>query len=152
MLAVHLVLLRRGGARTLMSSSPSSSSKARRTNKMSSLPSSLVTAPSEDAPPFVTVNSRDPGSVLLHIHVKPGAKKTQILGIVGDRVDLQIAAPPRDGEANDAVVLYVASLLGARKSDVVLARGQKSREKSVSISGTSLAAVADAVHAAAATK
>jgi len=41
----------------------------------------------------------------------------------------QIAAPPRDGEANEAVVEFVADICGARKKCVSLASGHKSRDK-----------------------
>lgn len=41
-------------------------------------------------------------------------------GITGEGVGIQIIAPPTEGEANTALVRYIASVLGLKKNDVVL--------------------------------
>lgn len=48
-------------------------------------------------------------------------------------VGIQISAPPKEGEANEELVSYLATLLGVKKSAVTLERGSKSRQKTVSI-------------------
>lgn len=48
---------------------------------------------------------------------------------------MSIDAVPRDGEANAAVVEYVAHALGLRRSQVSLKLGSKSREKVVLVDG-----------------
>ncbi|KAK9768647.1 hypothetical protein K7432_000561 [Basidiobolus ranarum] len=74
------------------------------------------------------------GNTRLELLVKPGAKQNQIIEF-GERIGVQISAPPRDGEANKGVVNFVAEVLKVRKSDVTLVSGLKCREKVVSIEG-----------------
>lgn len=70
-------------------------------------------------PPFFVVR--------IALHVKPGAKKTQILEI-GDAIELQISAKPQNNEANKCVVEYFSDVLGISKSYLTLS-GLKSRNK-----------------------
>lgn len=48
-------------------------------------------------------------------------------------IDLCVAAQARDGEANTAVRTVIAKTLKVPKSDVEIAKGMKSREKTVAI-------------------
>ncbi len=50
-------------------------------------------------------------------------------------MDVTIDAPAREGEANAAIVEYVAGVLGLKKRDVSLAVGSKSREKVLMVEG-----------------
>jgi uncharacterized protein (TIGR00251 family) len=69
----------------------------------------------------------------LLLYVQPGASKAGWAGTFGEppRLKLKISAPPRDGEANDAVLEFVARELGLKKNEVELLRGEKSRLKDV---------------------
>ena len=58
--------------------------------------------------------------------------------VSAEAVGVQIAAPPKDGEANEALVQYLASVLGIRKSSVTLNKGSKSRQKTVKLHATGL--------------
>ncbi|KAI8867554.1 DUF167-domain-containing protein, partial [Ramicandelaber brevisporus] len=69
--------------------------------------------------------------LLLRVHVKPDAQQSQITSVDDEAVSVQIAAPPRDGEANKEVARFVAELFGLRKTDVAVVSGLKSREKVV---------------------
>lgn len=73
------------------------------------------------------------GSVLT-VHVQPGAKRTEIVGEHGDALKIRLAAPPVDGKANDALLVFLADRLGLARRDVVLRAGQTSRRKVVGIS------------------
>lgn len=73
------------------------------------------------------------GSLRLEVHVQPGAKSTEAVGMHGDRLKVRLAAPPVDGKANDALLAFVAESLGVPKSAVTLLRGQTSRQKTVGI-------------------
>ena len=65
----------------------------------------------------------------LTLHIQPGAKKTEIVGIHGDALKIRLAAPPVDGKANAALIAFVADRLGLAKSAVSLKSGQTSRRK-----------------------
>ncbi|XP_020372922.2 LOW QUALITY PROTEIN: UPF0235 protein C15orf40 homolog [Rhincodon typus] len=73
------------------------------------------------------------GSVLVVIHAKPGAKQNAITDVSGEAVGVAIASSPSDGEANAELVCYLAKVLALKKSEVVLDKGCRSRQKVVKI-------------------
>ncbi|KAJ1500926.1 hypothetical protein HMI54_009692 [Coelomomyces lativittatus] len=78
-------------------------------------------------------NEKDCLEVYIQLHIKPGAKLDQLMTIHEAALDVQIAAPPTDGEANKRVVQYFSELLSIPKSNITLIRGHKSREKTISV-------------------
>jgi len=76
-------------------------------------------------------------SSLLKLRVSPRGSKNEITGWRGDVLCVKITAPPVEGAANEAVVRFMADALGVRKSRVELVSGEKSREKTLRISGLS---------------
>ncbi|KAL2731302.1 UPF0235 protein C15orf40 isoform X1 [Vespula squamosa] len=81
----------------------------------------------------ITVNKD--GKILIKIQAKPGAKHNGITDISEEAVGVAISAPPVQGEANTELVKYLASVLGLRKSDVMLDRGSKGRQKVITATG-----------------
>lgn len=73
--------------------------------------------------------------ILLHIHVQPGAKHTEMAGNHGDALKVRIHAPPVEGKANQALLDYLCTHLGCRKNQVKLVSGERSREKRVLVRG-----------------
>jgi hypothetical protein len=69
------------------------------------------------------------------VHVQPGAKRSGVAGLHGDRLKIRIAAPALDGRANDALVAFVAETLGIAKGRVGVAKGAQSREKLLVVAG-----------------
>ena len=63
-----------------------------------------------------------------------------VVSVDPDSVRVRLAAAPRDGEANAELVRFVASVVGARKSDVSLVSGHRSRSKTVEVRGGGLRA------------
>jgi uncharacterized protein (TIGR00251 family) len=82
-----------------------------------------------------------PGGVVLEILVQPRASRTRVVGVHDGRLKVQLAAPPVDGEANAALVEFLADALGSRRSDVSIERGDTGRRKTVRVSGVAAAAV-----------
>lgn len=80
------------------------------------------------------------GAVILEILVQPRASRTRVVGEHDGRLKIQLAAPPVDGEANAALVEFLADALGARRSDVVIERGDTGRRKTVRVAGVTAAA------------
>ncbi len=68
------------------------------------------------------------GGVLL-LYIQAGASKTALAGLHGGRIKVKIKAPPRDGEANEAVVEYFSEVLGVAKAKIFLVCGESSRQK-----------------------
>ncbi|MFY9327061.1 MAG: DUF167 domain-containing protein [Georgfuchsia sp.] len=75
-------------------------------------------------------------AVLLTLHIQPGAKKTEVVGLHGDALKLRLAAPPVDGKANDALIAFLAARLDIPRSRLALVSGQTSRRKCVAVSNT----------------
>jgi len=69
------------------------------------------------------------------VHVQPGARRSEVAGLHGDRLKVRIAAPALDGRANAALVAFVAAALGIPKRSVSVAAGERSREKLLAVSG-----------------
>ncbi len=76
---------------------------------------------------------------VLEILVQPRASRTRVVGEHDGRLKIQLAAPPVDGEANAALVAFLADALEVRRSDVVLLAGEAGRRKRVRIAGVSAA-------------
>jgi uncharacterized protein YggU (UPF0235/DUF167 family) len=75
------------------------------------------------------------GTVQLLCHVKPGvsANREGIAAVSDGRIEMCVAAQPKDGEANKAVREVIAGALRVAKSDVEVIKGMKSREKTVAV-------------------
>jgi uncharacterized protein (TIGR00251 family) len=69
------------------------------------------------------------------VKVQPRAKATRIAGRVENAYQLQVAAPPVDGKANDACIAFFAEVAGVAKSHVRIVSGLTSRMKLVEIDG-----------------
>jgi uncharacterized protein (TIGR00251 family) len=73
--------------------------------------------------------------VTLEILVQPRASRSRVVGEHDGRLKVQLAAPPVDGEANAALVELLASVLGVRKGDIEILRGDAGRRKTVRVAG-----------------
>lgn len=78
---------------------------------------------------FVEADQGVAGACRVHVKVVPGAKRTRIAGVLGDRLKLQVAAPPEDGKANAAVISLLAEALGIDRSRVELLSGASNPRK-----------------------
>ncbi|HIA04193.1 MAG TPA: YggU family protein [Myxococcales bacterium] len=75
------------------------------------------------------------GDAHLHVHVQPGAKNTELVGLHGERLKVRLKAPPVDGKANKELVKWAAAYFGVGKSRITLIRGLSSRQKTLQIEG-----------------
>ncbi|CAG0980814.1 hypothetical protein GPROT1_02266 [Gammaproteobacteria bacterium] len=73
------------------------------------------------------------GTIVLALHVQPGAKRTETAGTYGDSLKIRLAAPPVDGKANAELVRFLADAFGVPQRQVTILRGETSRQKSVRI-------------------
>jgi uncharacterized protein (TIGR00251 family) len=72
---------------------------------------------------------------MLEVRVQPGASRTEVAGMLGERLKVRIAAPAVDGRANTALVAFLADRLGVAKAQVEVVRGASNRSKTVSVPG-----------------
>ena len=90
---------------------------------------------------------RADGTVVLRLHVQPGAATEGVVGVHGDALKVKVRAPADRGRANVAVCALVARTLGVSPSAVTLLSGASSRAKRVAVVGISPEAVGNALAA-----
>jgi len=76
-----------------------------------------------------------PGGIELLVLVQPRASRTKVVGVHDGRLKIALAAPPVDGEANAALVEFVAEALEVKRAQVTLVDGETSRRKRVQVQG-----------------
>lgn len=72
--------------------------------------------------------------VRLNIDARPRASRTQVCGLHDGRLKIQLASPPVDGKANEALIEFLAGVFGCGKRDVTIVSGDRGKRKSVLIS------------------
>ncbi|MCC6276765.1 MAG: YggU family protein [Oligoflexia bacterium] len=73
------------------------------------------------------------GRLVINIYAKPGAKKTQIMGLHDGALKVAIHAPPVDGKANEELISWLAKLLGIPKRAIEITHGLTGRRKTLTI-------------------
>ena len=72
----------------------------------------------------------------LRVRVQPGARGTGLVGWMADgTLKLRVSAAAEEGRANRAVVELLAAVLAVREQAVRVARGERSRSKTVEVDG-----------------
>ena len=70
---------------------------------------------------------------LLPVRLHPGARRNAITGEHDGALKIALTAPPVDGKANEALLRYLAEIMGVSLSRIELKSGQTSRSKMVLI-------------------
>jgi uncharacterized protein (TIGR00251 family) len=79
----------------------------------------------------------------LDVRVQPRASRNKLTGTHDGALKVALTAPPVDGEANEALVVFIAERLGVSRRQVELVAGHSSRRKRLRVRGLS----ADALEA-----
>lgn len=69
----------------------------------------------------------------LRFHIVPNAKENKVMGEHGAAIKIKLHAPAVEGKANAALRRFLAEELKISKRQIVLERGEKSREKVIRI-------------------
>ena len=72
-------------------------------------------------------------SLYLQIKVHPQGGRDSVSLAKNGELKVTVTAPPRDGEANQAVIKTLAKWLGIGKTSLEVVQGQSSRKKVVSL-------------------
>jgi uncharacterized protein len=81
-----------------------------------------------------------PPPELLHVRVRPRARRNEVVGWQGPALQVRVTAAPADGEANRAVTRLLADALQVPLSRVTLVRGAAARDKVFRVEHLPLAA------------
>lgn len=82
------------------------------------------------------------GHSTLGVKVVPGSRREEIVGWLGERLKVKVAAPPEDGRANEAVCRLIATTLGVGVRAVSVVSGHSRPEKTLRIEGVAAEALA----------
>jgi uncharacterized protein (TIGR00251 family) len=80
-------------------------------------------------------------AITFDVQVVPRASQEKLGPVLGDRLKIQLTAPPVDGAANEALVALLARKLGTRRDQIQIIRGLTGRKKTVRIVGATPAAL-----------
>lgn len=90
------------------------------------------------------IKDSDSGRIRFRVRVQPAAPRNELLGWnTAGELRIKIAAPPREGEANEELVRFLAKRFSLPRREIVVESGEKSRSKIVSAP----AALAEALRA-----
>ena len=76
--------------------------------------------------------------VKLEVHLQPKAHRSEIVGLHGGALKIRIQAPPVEGKANEALLKFLAKVLGLPRKRLQILSGLTSRRKSIYISQVDL--------------
>lgn len=71
--------------------------------------------------------------LVLLCHLQPGAKRSEVAGLHGERIKIRLNAPPVDGKANNQLIAFLSQLFAVPKHAVQIESGELSRQKRVRI-------------------
>ena len=74
-------------------------------------------------------------NLLVRVRVQPRASSCGFTAFADGRLKLRLTAPPADGKANRQAAEILARLFAVPKSNVALASGARSRDKTFKVSG-----------------
>lgn len=81
------------------------------------------------------------GGVELTVLAQPRASRSKVVGIHDGQLKIAVAAPPVEGEANAALIEFLAKWLRVPKRQVELLQGDTGRRKRFRVLGVTAAAV-----------
>lgn len=84
-----------------------------------------------------------PEGVCLCLKVQPRASRNEIGEALGEELKLKVTAPPVDSAANEAVLRFLAEILGCPRGAIQLLRGNTSRHKQILLRNLTVEAVAE---------
>jgi len=82
--------------------------------------------------------STNKDTVLIPVRVTPRGRANALTGARNGALILSVTAPPAEGQANSAVIQLLSDALRCPKSALGIRRGEKSRDKVVSVAGFTL--------------
>ncbi|MHB1618721.1 MAG: DUF167 domain-containing protein [Sulfuricella sp.] len=74
----------------------------------------------------------------LTVHVQPGAKRTEVIGLHGDALKIRVAAAAVEGQANARLLDFLRKAFKVPASRISLKHGEHARRKVVEIQGSAL--------------
>ncbi len=82
---------------------------------------------------------------VITLYIQPGAKQSRVVGLHDGLPKIAIKARPIDGEANEALITFLAELGGVPKRSIEILSGQTSRTKRLEVDQSVVSALEKAL-------
>ena len=69
------------------------------------------------------------------VRVYPSAARNEVVGFIGEVLQVKVAAPPVKGKANQELIAFLSKVLGISKSRIGIIRGHTNRNKVIAVDG-----------------
>lgn len=76
--------------------------------------------------------------LIVTLHIQPGAKRTEIIGLHGDALKIRVAAAAVEGQANTRLLNFLRQAFEVPASRITLKQGEHARRKVVEIQGSQI--------------
>lgn len=73
--------------------------------------------------------------VVIPVRAAPRSGRNTLDGVVEGALRVRLAAPPVEGAANKALIVFLAEVLGVPKRDLAITTGEHGRHKLISVRG-----------------
>ena len=68
------------------------------------------------------------------VRVTPRARRNEIIGVMRNgTIKIRLTAPPVEGKANEALIMFLADVVGVARSRIDIVAGASGRDKLVSV-------------------
>ena len=71
------------------------------------------------------------------VRVHPNAARNEVVGFIGEVLQIRVAASPVKGKANQELIAFLSKVLGISKSRIGIIKGHTARNKVIAIDGLS---------------
>ncbi len=78
--------------------------------------------------------------ITLRVKVTPNSSKNSVTLGTGERLEIKLSSPPKEGKANEQLVKFLGKKVGVAPSSITILRGRSSRDKILLIRGLDQAA------------
>lgn len=76
--------------------------------------------------------------IILEVKIQPSSKKDELTGIIDGKLKIKLKAKPIEGEANKSCIEFLSNLFNLKKSNIMIEKGLKSRNKLILIKGLTI--------------
>jgi uncharacterized protein len=71
--------------------------------------------------------------VIIEVSARPGASRSGVIGVSGERLAIGVNSRPEKGKANEELIEYLARAMRVPRAALLIVRGETSRRKTIRI-------------------
>ncbi len=80
-------------------------------------------------------------SIKISVKVQPSAGRNEVTGLTNGVWKIKVSAPPDKGKANQELIEFLSDILGQKKDQITIVKGQTSHNKLIAIEGLTQAEI-----------